>query len=134
MLYRVLSLDLIRKCLTKKFHDSQSFNDVFAAYCTGEDEDETKEFKTKLPESVDALNVDKSKFGTASALVAKGHPLDPQNLTGSYFEQLESAVEEFCCTDTTLLETINDVFEQTYHDVFGKDPAGDLPGALPRRR
>lgn len=123
-----LRLPPARNVHTEKRHDGQSFNDVFAAYCTSEDE-----YKTELRESVDDLNVDNSRFETASALVGKEYPLDPQNLTGSYFEQLERAVEEFCCTDTALLETINQVFEKTYRDVFGEEPAGDFPGALPRR-
>jgi hypothetical protein len=60
--------------------------------------------------------------------------LDPHNLTGSYFEQLDRAVEEFCATDTELLRAINDVFEDAYEDVFATAPAGDFPGPLPRRR
>lgn len=78
--------------------------------------------------------MEKARFGTASALVVKEYPLDLQSLTGSYFEQLECAVEEFCCTENELLDTINDVFERAYHDVFDEDRVGVFPGDLRRRR
>ena len=63
----------------------------------------------------------------------KNYQLDQHNLTGSYFERLERAVDEFCCAENDLLVTINEVFEQTYQQVFDEKPAGDFLGRLRKR-
>lgn len=121
-----LRLPPARNVHTEGIHDGQSFNDVFAEYCTGE-------YNEQIQEALDEIGVDDSRLGSASALVVKHYQLDPQNLTGSYFDQLERAINEFCCAENSLLGPINDVFEQTYQDVFGKAPAGEFPGYLPTR-
>lgn len=121
-----LRLPPARNVHTEKLHGGQSFNDVFAENCT-------TEYEPRLRDSLEAIGVDELRLGSASALAVKNYPLDPQNLTGSYFEQLERAVDEFCCADNDLLITINEVFEQTYLEVFNERPAGDSPGYLPKR-
>lgn len=84
-------------------------------------------------DSLQTLGVDDSRLGAASALVVINYQLDPRNLTGTYFEQLERAVDEFCCAGNELLPTINDVFEETYLEVFDEEPAGKFPGYLSKR-
>lgn len=121
-----LRLPPARNVHTEKLHDGQSFNDVFADKCTSE-------YDERLNDALESIDVDERRLGSASALVEKHYELNPHNLTGSYFEQLEKAIDEFCCTETDLLVTINEVFEQTYQAVFGEKPAGDFPGPLPKR-
>lgn len=122
-----LRLPPARNVHTEKRLDGQSFNDVFAEKCTSE-------YNARLQESIETIGVDDARLGSASALVEKHYQLDPYNLTGSYFEQLEHAVDEFCSADNGLLVTINEVFEQTYQEVFGEPPEGEFPGTLPRRK
>lgn len=121
-----LRLPPARNVHTEKRHDGQSFNDVFAEKCT-------TEYEGRIHDSLETIGVDERRLGSASALVEKNYQLDPHNLTGSYFEQLERAVDEFCSAETGFLVTINEVFEQTYREVFGEEPAGDFPRYLPRR-
>jgi hypothetical protein len=90
---------------------------MFAEKCTGE-------YREEIHEAVNLIGVDDIKLGTASALVEKTYPLDPNNLTGSYFEQLERAVEEFCCS-SDLVVVFNNVFEEAYEQVFDKEPNGE---------
>ncbi|UTF55246.1 PD-(D/E)XK nuclease family protein [Natronosalvus rutilus] len=122
-----LRLPPARNVHTEKRYDGQSFNDVFAEKCT-------IEYEERLHESLETIGVDERRLGSASALVVKNYRLDPHNLTGSYFEQLERAVDEFCCDENGLLVTINEVFEQTYLEVFGEEPAGAFPGPLVKRQ
>lgn len=112
---------------TEKRHKGQSFNDVFAEKCT-------TEYDGKLRDSLETIGVDEHRLGSASALVVKNYRLDTHNLTGSYFEQLERAVDEFCCPGTDFLVTINEVFEETYREVFGEEPTGGFPGYLHKRK
>lgn len=121
-----LRLPPSRNVHTEKLHDGQSFNDVFAEKCT-------TEFGARLRDALEPIGVDERRLGSASALVEKHYQLDPHNLTRSYFDQLENAIDEFCCAENDLLVTINEIFEQTYQDIFGEDPAGDFPGHLPKR-
>ena len=121
-----LRLPPSRNVHTEKRHDGQSFNDVFVEKCTTEYED-------RIQDSLEMIGVDECRLGSASALVVKNYHLDPHNLTGSYFEQLERAVDEFCCAENDLLLTINEVFERTYQNVFGEEPAGNFPGYLHKR-
>lgn len=121
-----LRLPPARNVHTEKRHDGQSFNDVFTENCTTEYEEE-------IHDSLETIGVDECRLGSASALVVKNYQLDPHNLTDSYFEQLGRAVDEFCCTENGLLVTINEVFEQTYQEVFGEEPAGNFPSYLPKR-
>lgn len=121
-----LRLPPARNVHTEKRYDGQSFNDVFAEYCT-------TEYEERIRASLEPVGVDDVRLGSASTLVEKHYQLDPHNLTGSYFEQLERAVDEFCCFETGLLVTINEVFERTYRDVFGAEPDGEFPGSLPKR-
>lgn len=121
-----LRLPPARNVHTETLHDGQSFNDIFGEKCT-------TEYEERLHDSLETIGVDEHRLGSASTLVAKNYALDPRNLKGSYFEQLETAIDEFCCADNDLLITINDVFEETYQEVFGKDPAGDFPGYLTKR-
>ncbi|WP_142860593.1 PD-(D/E)XK nuclease family protein [Salinigranum halophilum] len=121
-----LRLPPARNVHTEKRHDGQSFNDVFTERCT-------TEYAERLHEALETMGVDESHVGSAAALVVKEYRLDPHNLAGSYFEQLQRAVDEFCCAENDLLVTINEVFEQTYREVFAEEPEGVFPGSLPTR-
>ena len=112
-----LRLPPARNVHTEPHNDGQSFNDMFAEKCTGKYNDE-------IHEAVNPIGVDEIKLGAASTLVEKTYPLDPHNLTGSYFEQLERAVEEFCCS-SDLVVVFNNVFEEAYEQVFDKEPNGE---------
>jgi hypothetical protein len=90
----------------------------------------TTEYAGRLDDALTAVGVDETRLGSASALCAKEYPLDPQNLAGSYLEQLDAAVREFCADDPVLLTVLNEVFEQTYRTVFDTEPAGEFPGPL----
>lgn len=121
-----LRLPPARNVHTNTQDSGKSFNDVFAEKCTSE-------YADRLDNAAAGLSVDTSRLGSASALVEKTYPLDPQNLANSYFDQLDTAVEEFCSSENELLVTINEIFETTYRDVFGKEPVGEFPGYLPVR-
>lgn len=121
-----LRLPPSRNVHTEKRHNGRSFNDLFTKKCT-------TEYRDRIHESLETLDVDESRLGSASTLVAKNYQLDPHNLTGSYFEQLERAIDEFCCAENDLLIAINEVFEQSYQEVFGEEPTGDFPAYLPKR-
>ena len=90
----------------------------------------TTEYASRLDDAFAAVGVDETRLGSASALCAKEYPLDPQNLAGSYLEQLDSAVRQFCVNNFELLTVLNEVFEQTYQTVFETEPAGEFAGPL----
>lgn len=113
-----------RNVHTESLHDGQSFNDIFTEKCT-------TEYRDSIDNALDEIGADKIRLGSASALVQKNYQLDPNNLTESYFEQLDTAVSEFCSTQNGFLKIINDVFEDTYQEVFNEEPVGDFPGYLP---
>lgn len=126
---RVLSFRLRlppqRNVHTEARVEGQSFNDVFTKTCVAESE--------RLQRSLEAVDVDEFRLDSASALVVKNYPLDPHNLTESYFEQLDNAVSEFCTERTDFPRLINEAFEEAYQTVFDKNPAGTFPGELPER-
>ncbi|WP_155119416.1 hypothetical protein [Halomicrobium katesii] len=64
--------------------DGQSFNDVFTSLAT-------TEYADRLDDALEGIDVDEMRLGSASALFSKEYPLDPQNLAGSYLEQIDSA-------------------------------------------
>lgn len=107
--------------------DGRSFNDVFTSLAT-------TEYAGRLNDALTAIDVDETRLGSASALCSKEYPLDPQNLAGSYLEQLDNAVREFCVNNTELLTLLNEIFEQTYQTVFEAEPTGEFPGPLQRDR
>lgn len=115
-----------RNVHTEKRHDGQSFNDVFTGKCTSD-------YAGRIKDSLDGIDVDEFRLGSASALVVKNYPLDPQNLTSSYFEQLDTAVADFCTEPSEFSRLINEVFEETYREVFGKKPDGKFSGGLRER-
>jgi hypothetical protein len=115
-----------RNIHTEKRHDGQSFNGVFTGKCT-------TEYEEKTHDSLELIGVDECRMESASALIVKNYDLDPHDLTGSYFNQLEKAVDEFCCAENGLLETINEIFEETYEEVFDEEPEGDFSGCLSKR-
>jgi hypothetical protein len=103
--------------------DGQSFNDLFTSLAT-------TEYAGRLDDALATIDIDKTRMGSASALCYKEYPLDPQNLAGSYLEQLDSAVREFCVDNPELLTLLNEIFEQTYQTVFETEPAGEFSGPL----
>ncbi len=105
------------------YNGEQSFNDVFAEKCTGE-------YNEQIQEALDHIDGIESRLHSASGLVKKTYPLDPNNLTESYFGQLERAVEEFC-RDERLVTAFDRVFEDSYETVFDMKPEGEFPGRLP---
>lgn len=106
--------------------DGRSFNDVFTDNCTAE-------YHNRITDALDTLSVDHSRLGSASALVEKTYPLDPHNLADSYFDQLDTAVAEFCSGDCEFTTIMNEVFVDTYRDVFESEPEGSYQGCLRRR-
>lgn len=121
-----LRLPPARDVHTEPRADGRSFNEVFAEHCTST-------YNEQLQAALDTIGVDDARLGSASALVEKQYPLDVTNLAGSYFEQLELAVDEFCSADSGLSTTINEVFEESYREVFGDGPDGAFGGPLSRR-
>ena len=115
-----------RNVHTEKRHEGQSFNDIFTDKCT-------TEYAEPIERSLAGLDVDELRFDSASALVTKTYQLDPQNLTQSYFDQLDTAVAEFCTGRTDFSRLINEVFEETYREVFDKEPVGKFSDELPER-
>jgi len=122
-----LRLPPARNVHTETQASGRTFNDVFAEKCTTEDADRIREVLNKI-------GVDDTRLGNASALAVKDYPLDPDNLIGSYFEQLDAAIDEFCSTQSELPGAINDVFETTYESVFAEEPDGEFSGGLPEKR
>ncbi|MFC6752938.1 PD-(D/E)XK nuclease family protein [Halorubrum tibetense] len=118
-----LRLPPARNAHTETQDTGHSFNTLFAEKCTTKYGDRIHDVLTKI-------GVDEIRLGSASALAVKDYPLDPHNLVGSYFDQLDTAVSEFCTPDSGLPIIINDVFEDVYRDVFGEDPTGEFSGGL----
>jgi hypothetical protein len=121
-----LRLPPARNVHTNDQHDGKSFNEVFTEKCT-------TEYTDRLTEATNRVGVDDSRFGSASALVLKEYQLNPNNLAESYLSQLDTAVYEFCTDENDLVVIINEVFEEAYQEVFGKEPVGAFPGYLPKR-
>lgn len=121
-----LRLPSARNVHTQKLHGDQSFNDVFTEKCT-------TQYADRFTRALESMNVDDTRLGSAGSLVEKTYRLDPHNLASSYFEQLDSAIYEFCTHENEFLEIVNEVFEETYRVVFSEDPAGAFPGYLPKR-
>lgn len=119
-----LRLPPARKVHREEFNGGRSFNDVFTERCS-------TEYVDRIRDSLNSVDDVEFRLGSASTLVEKEYPLDPNNLTGSYFEQLDRAVSEFCSDRSELVEVINQVFEDSYLDVFDEEPEGDFPGYLP---
>lgn len=115
-----------RNVHTEEFNNGDSFNDVFARYCTAE-------YEEKIDAALESLDIDASGLGSASALIEKTYQLDPHNLADSYFEQLDNAVSEFCSEQCDFTKVMNEVFEDTYQEVFDEEPAGEFLGCLPGR-
>lgn len=113
-----------RNVHTEEQDRGHSFNEVFTEKCTSKD---------SITEALDEIGIDDSRLGSASALAAKTYQLDPDNLVGSYFDQLDTAVAEFCTARNGLPTIFNDVFTETYREVFGEEPDGEFPGCLPER-
>jgi hypothetical protein len=111
---------------TGELHEGESFNEVFTEKCPNE-------YQEMIIPALEIIGVDETRLGSASALWIKNYELDPHDLAGSYFAQLDTAVEEFCTNYTDLITTINNVFEETYREVFDQTPAGEFPGPLPKR-
>ncbi|WP_049982484.1 PD-(D/E)XK nuclease family protein [Halorubrum sp. BV1] len=107
--------------------DGQSFNDVFTSLAT-------TEYASRLDDALAAVDIDKTRLGSASTLCSKEYPLDPQNLAGSYLEQLDSALRQFCVNNPDLLTVLNEVFEQSYQTVFETEPVGEFLGPLQPKR
>jgi hypothetical protein len=120
-----LRLPPSRNVHTEQQQNNKSFNDVFTEKCT-------TEYETQLTDALAQIGADDGgiRMGSASALAVKTYDLDPQNVAASYFSQLDTAVEEFCTDNTDLLKIINDVFEDSYREVFGEKPEGEPPGYL----
>jgi len=115
-----------RNVHTEDQDSGHSFNDVFTEKCTSE-------YADAITDALDKIGVDDSRVGSASALAGKTYQLDPDNLVGSYFNQLDTAVSEFCTARSGLPTIVNDVFTETYQEVFDEDPVGEFPGCLPDR-
>ncbi|WP_248516348.1 PD-(D/E)XK nuclease family protein [Salinarchaeum laminariae] len=121
-----LRLPPARNVHNEEHHAGRSFNSVFTEKCTDD-------YAERLSAAINSIGADEHRLGSASALVTKKYQLDPHNLAESYFQQLDTAVNEFCSSENDLLYTINDVFEETYREVFREGPAGEFPGYLPDR-
>ena len=102
--------------------ESTSFNELFTEKCTEE-----------IKDAAEVIEADETRLGSASALIIKEYELDPDNLIESYFSQLDTAVAEFCGPQTELPTIINSIFEETYQEVFEKEPVGEYQGPLTER-
>ena len=118
-----LRLPPARNVHTNEQDTGQSFNTVFEEHCTND-------YAERITDAVTEINPDDVRLNSASALITKDYPLDPNNLIDSYFEQLDTAVHDFCSEDSSLPTVINDVFTATYRRVFDKEPAGAFTGGL----
>lgn len=112
-----------RNVHTETRHGERSFNEVFTEKCSSK-------YKDRISSELATVGVDDARLGSASALFIKDYRLDPQNLAGSYFEQLDTAVRAFCGDQSDLPKVMNEVFEDAYREVFGEEPAGEFPGCL----
>lgn len=118
-----LRLPPARNVHTEPQDNSHSFNELFTAKCTGE-------YADHIQGVLDEIEGSDVRLGSASALVAKDYPLDPNNLTDSYFEQLDIAIDEFCSQRSELPGVINQVFETVYTAVFDDEPVGTFSGGV----
>ena len=121
-----LRLPPARNVHTETQDSGRSFNTLFAEKCLST-------YNDRIHDALTKIGVDDIRLGSASALVVKDYPLDPNNLVGSYFDQLDTAVSEFCGPHSELPIVMNDVFEEVYEDVFDKDPVGEFLGCLSKR-
>lgn len=112
-----------RNVHTDKQDSGHSFNEQFAKKCT-------TEYKNKIHKEAHAIGADDTRLGSASALVVKDYPLDPDNLVESYFRKLDTAIDEFCGVQSDLPNVINEVFEEVYWTVFGEEPMSEFSGRL----
>lgn len=118
-----LRLPPARNVHTQTQGNGRSFNALFAEKCTSK-------YKDRIHDALTEVGVDDTRLGSASALVVKDYSLDSNNLVGSYFDQLDTAVAEFCGPHSELPVIMNNVFEEVYREVFGEDPAGEFSGCL----
>lgn len=114
-----------RSVMTNAYHDGQSFNDAFTAKCTGE-------YRDRIEDSLAGVEGVRTRLGSAGALLETEYELDAGNVVGSYYEQLDAAVGEFCHGNAAVLGVMNDVFEDAYTTVFQQEPAGEFLGVLAR--
>lgn len=121
-----LRLPPARNVHTETQDSGRSFNTLFAEKCLST-------YNDRIHDALTKIGVDDIRLGSASALVVKDYPLDPNNLVGSYFDQLDTAVSEFCGPHSELPIVMNDVFEEVYQDVFDEDPIGEFLGGLSKR-
>ncbi len=121
-----LRLPPARNVHTETQNSGRSFNALFAEKCTSK-------YNDRIHDALTKVGVDDIRLGSASALVVKDYPIDPNNLVGSYFDQLDTAVSDFCGPHSDLPIVMNDVFEEVYRDVFDEDPIGEFLGCLSKR-
>ncbi len=121
-----LRLPPARTVHTESQGDGHSFNELFTTKCQ-------QEYADRIQEALDNIGVSDRRLGSASALAVKDYPLDPNNLTESYFKQLDRAITEFCSQRSELPTVINEVFETVYSSVFDEEPAGAFSGKLPQK-
>lgn len=124
-----LRLPPARNVHTEKQQDGKSFNDVFTEKCT------SSEHSKKLRAALDRIDVNNSKtrLESASTLAEKNYDLDRHSLANSYFNQLDTAIDEFCGDNANFLGTVNKMFEESYREVFGKNPTGEFRGHLRKK-
>lgn len=122
-----LRLPPARNVHTDKYEGDQSFNELFAEKCT-------TEYAAQIQEAATRIGVKDVRLGSASALVVKDYPLNPDNLIESYFKQLDTAIGEFCSTQSELPAIVNDVFEEVYRSVFDEEPVGTFHGGLGKKQ
>lgn len=115
-----------RSVHTEERRGGQSFNDVFTEKCTGE-------YADQIQDALAVIDVDETRLDSASALAVKNYRLEPDDLASSYFNQLATAVADFCGPRSALSTVMNEVFEETYQDVFGEPPVGNFIRCLPKR-
>ena len=121
-----LRLPPARNVHTNEQDSGHSFNTLFAEKCTGD-------YADQIDGALKTINADDVRLNNASALVVEDYPLDPDNLVGSYFQQLDTAINEFCTARSGLPNVINGVFEDVYRTVFDEEPAGEFSGCLKKK-
>ena len=115
-----------RNVHTEEQESGRSFNEGFTEKCA-------TTYAADIENAANKINADKTRVTSASALVTKDYQLDRDNLADSYFQQLDTAVEEFCTDQSALSTVVNSIFEGTYREVFDQEPVGSFPGPLPTR-
>jgi len=106
---------------TKKVNGT-SFNKIFREEADGR-------IQKHYPDDEDKIQ---NSFGGAGQIFVKEYPLKEKCLFDSYMEKLKEACGEFCC-NKDLVSELNEIFRETFEQVYGEPPQGEFPGELKKQ-